>query len=118
MHYNKQNNNKEAILEGVKTLDTVFSTMKKTVAALKYCENKNARRGIKNYNAMKKNLSGMSATYNKVCNDTERLVRFLLFIGEVSTDYADGILNIIQKRREIYLNFRRSQPGYIRKLMA
>lgn len=112
------NNERKLIYESVKTLDSLMSTAKSVVKTLKLYRNKSIRMSIKENNILKRDLHTMTVLYNDVCNDTENLVRFLALIGDFTEEYADNAFCMIDNQRRIYMNFKRSQPDYIRKLMV
>lgn len=112
------NNERKLIYESAKTLDSVMSTAKSVVKTLKLYQNRNTKMSIKENNMLKRDLHTMTAIYNDICDDTENLVRFLAFIGDFSEGYAKDAFYMIDNKRRRYLDFKRSQPDYIRKLMA
>lgn len=105
---------KDLIHESTITLDAVMSTIKTITKALK----KIAGPGIKDHNALNNDLRYMTSLYNDICSDAENLVKFLAIIGNVSEDYADEAFSAINNKRNVYLDYKRSQPAYIKKLMA
>ena len=60
----------------------------------------------------------MTTLYYDICSDTEKLVKFLAIIGNLSEDYADEAFRTINEKINVYLDYKRSQPAYIKKLMA
>ena len=110
-------NDKNAISEGINALGTISDSVKMTVKALKHFQNKNLRPNLKKYNMLKSNLKGMTELHNKNCNDLENFAKFLIFCGDISEDEFSRTLRIIENHRNAYLDFKRSQPSYIRKLM-
>lgn len=114
----KNQNETNVIFEGLRTLEVVLSTTKNAVKTIKRCHNKQLRPDIREYNAIKNNLYFMTMSYNKICDDTEKLARFLMVIGEIPEKKFKAAIEMVDTKRQAYLAFKRSQPDYIKKLMA
>ncbi|MBE6774251.1 MAG: hypothetical protein E7544_08530 [Ruminococcaceae bacterium] len=114
----KNQNETDVIFEGLRTLEAILSTVKDAVKIIKQYENKALRLSLKNYNAIKNNLYFMTMSYNKICDDTEKLARVLMVIGEIPEKKFKAAIEMVDTKRQAYLAFKRSQPDYIKKLMA
>ena len=114
----KNQNETDVIFEGLRTLEAILSTTKNAVKAIKQYRNKNLRLSIKDYNNLKRDLCGMTEVHNKMCDDLINLAEFLLLISEISEENLITTLTMVDSNRKTYLAFKRSQPDYIKKLMA